>query len=416
MYSIYDILFMYSLISIWLMLLYHILLAYYGYKYHDELADFDMEKIKNMEDFPFISIFVPAHNEGKVIYYTVRSILGSNYPKDRFELIVINDNSSDDTGEVLDGFKEDNPNLTVITTTKENGGGKGKSAALNRALKIAKGEYIIVYDADNTPEKDAVRTLAYQIQTDPVLAAVCGKFRVRNKEKTMLTRFINLETLGFQWMSQGGRWRFLGLSTIPGTNFIIRKDVLNELGGWNEDAITEDTELSIRIYEAGYKIQFFPLAITWEQEPETWDVWMNQRTRWVRGNMYVIKKFFLKVFQSNRIAMDIIYFTSIYFLFLTSVLISDFLFIGNLLGYISLDLQGPYPVLWMLAFLLFIVEMAISVSLEDGEGNFKNILYIILVYFTYSQAWILLTLRSLVLAARDAIKGQKATWYKTERF
>ncbi|TCP95142.1 glycosyl transferase family 2 [Serpentinicella alkaliphila] len=87
---------------------------------------------------------------------------------------------------------------------------------------------------------------------------------------------------------QAGRWFCFKLTTIPGTNFAIRKSILDELGGWDEGALSEDTELTIRVYNLVYKIMFYPAAVTWEQEPETWRVWWKQRTGWVQGNLYVI--------------------------------------------------------------------------------------------------------------------------------
>src|SRR5229473_83084 len=76
------------------------------------------------------------------------------------------------------------------------------------------------------------------------------------------------------------RWKLLKIATLPGTNFIVRKEVLEEGGGWDEEALTEDAELSLRILEAGHRIKFVPYAVTWEQEPETFGVWFRQRTRW----------------------------------------------------------------------------------------------------------------------------------------
>ena len=67
--------------------------------------------------------------------------------------------------------------------------------------------------------------------------------------------------------------------------------VLDRIGGWDEEALTEDSEMSLRIYAAGWYIKFVPYSVTWEQEPERFSVWVKQRTRWVRGNNYVIAKF-----------------------------------------------------------------------------------------------------------------------------
>ncbi len=84
-------------------------------------------------------------------------------------------------------------------------------------------------------------------------------------------------------MCQAGRWNLLNLCTIPGTNFIVKRDIIQELNGWDPKAIAEDTEISFRIYELGYKIKFVPYSVTWEQEPENLKVWFKQRTRWAKG-------------------------------------------------------------------------------------------------------------------------------------
>ncbi|MDI5787770.1 glycosyltransferase family 2 protein [Bacillus licheniformis] len=91
----------------------------------------------------------------------------------------------------------------------------------------------------------------------------------------------------------GREMEMVQIATIPGTNFAIRRSIIEQLGGWDDKALAEDTELTIRVYNLGYHIRFFPAAVTWEQEPETWKVWWRQRTRWARGNQYVVLKFWL---------------------------------------------------------------------------------------------------------------------------
>lgn len=91
-------------------------------------------------------------------------------------------------------------------------------------------------------------------------------------------------------MAQAGRQQLFHLCTIPGTNYVIRRDLLEQIGGWDVKALAEDTEISFRVYQNGYRIGFEPHAVTWEQEPQTFEVWFHQRTRWVKGNIYVIAK------------------------------------------------------------------------------------------------------------------------------
>ncbi|MCC0665673.1 glycosyltransferase family 2 protein [Clostridioides sp. ZZV15-6597] len=414
--NVSEYLFIFSLFSIWSLLLINIVLAMGGYLFY--FRNFD-KKIKKIDRYPMVSILVPAHNEAKVIGRTVESLLLLNYPKDKMELIVINDNSSDNSREILESIKNKykNYNFTIINTDSITGG-KGKSNALNIGYKISKGEFIAVYDADNTPDRDALRYLIQTIVLDDELGAVIGKFRTRNKSKNLLTKFINIETLSFQWMSQAGRWQLFNLCTIPGTNFILRKSIIEEIGGWDSKAIAEDTEISFRIYKLGYKIKLVPQSITWEQEPETIKVWIKQRTRWAKGNIYVLMKYIKNIFKQgkNKIVFDIAYFFSVYFLFLTSVIISDILFVLSVLKLIEISIPINFIIIWILSYILFIIEVSISLTIEKGEATIENIFIVALMYFTYSQLWLFVAIKGMVEYLKDIILKREVKWYKTERF
>lgn len=288
--TIPDILMVICVLCIWSLLLVNIALIIAGYFYYIKLENEKPPELLPGEE-PFVSIMVPAHNEGKVIVKTVESLLALDYPHDRYEIIVINDNSSDNSSVLLGQLQEKykGRNLIIINTDNVTGG-KGKSNALNIGFTRSKGELIAIYDADNTPERTALRYLVAEIVNDAKLGAVIGKFRTRNRDQNLLTRFINIETLSFQWMAQAGRWKLFKLCTIPGTNFIMRRHIIEAIGGWDTKAIAEDTEISFRIYMMGYRIKFQPKSVTWEQEPQTLKVWFKQRTRWAKGNIYVSSK------------------------------------------------------------------------------------------------------------------------------
>ncbi|SHK05552.1 glycosyltransferase family 2 protein [Paramaledivibacter caminithermalis] len=417
--SLVDYLFLYSLLSTWLLLLMNIFLTFSGYRFYTISSSKKIDILKEMTEFPSVSILIPAHNEEKVIGKTVKAMLSLNYPEDKFEVIVINDNSSDDTGKILEELKKtySNKNLRIITTDKITGG-KGKSNALNIGYQNSKSDYIVVYDADNTPEKLALRYLVYAITNSKDLGAVIGKFRTRNKYKNILTRFINIETLSFQWMAQAGRWQLFRLCTIPGTNFIIRRSVIEALGGWDIHAIAEDTEISFRIYKMGYRIGFMPLAVTWEQEPEKLRVWFKQRTRWAKGNVYVLLKYLKNIYRekTKSVLFDLYYFFSVYFLFLSSVILSDIIFILGLFTDIKISLSSNFFVIWILAYILFILEVSIALTLEKGESNYKNIILVALMYFSYCQLWMIVAIKGMILYFKDVLFKQETKWYKTERF
>lgn len=411
-----DNLFIASLVATWLILFYHVILTIGGYRHFVKtLTTFDPDI--QLDEYPMITVLIPAHNEEMVIARTVDAMSRLIYPKDRLEIIVVNDCSKDKTGKILAEKCVKYPQLKVVTLEPP-AGAKGKSNALNHGLKESKGEYIVVYDADNTPERRAVLYLVQAILKDEKLGAVVGKFRTRNKEASLLTRFINVETLSFQWLLQAGRCHFFGITTIPGTNFIVRRSLLESMNGWNVNALTEDTELTIRIYDSGYRIFWLPHAVTWEQEPETLRVWIKQRTRWAQGNMWIIGQYVFKLFtlKDLRISVDIIYFTFTYFVFFVSIIISDVIFILGLMGLVKLTVVGPFSIIWLLAYALFIAETYISLSLERGEGNGKNLALTALMYFTYSQLWIFLVFRASYLLVKRKIKRDSSFhWYKTER-
>src|SRR6266850_233530 len=281
-----SIVFLLSVILIWFMIAYQLVLTLAGF-FHYRSSQRERKAIDGeVFDFPKVTVLIPAHNEEKVIGYTLDAMKLLEYPRDRLDILVINDGSSDATAEIVRRSAEHDARIRLFTVPAGEGG-KGKSRALNLGLRQTDADYVAVYDADNTPVPSALRYLMAQLLRDPTLGAVLGKFRTVNKKRNLLTRFINIETLSFQSMLQAGRWRLFKVATLPGTNLVIRRSILETLKGWDEDAITEDSELSIRIYMEGFRIKFIPYSVTYEQEPESWSAWIKQRTRWVRGNNYV---------------------------------------------------------------------------------------------------------------------------------
>ncbi|NOU65129.1 glycosyltransferase [Paenibacillus sp. LMG 31461] len=415
--TVADILMLISVICIWSLLLVNVILIVAGYLYYIQIENKPVAPIEG--EYPFVSIMVPAHNEAKVITKTVESLLALSYPHDRYEIIVINDNSSDNSSVLLGNLQTKYPNRNLIILNTDNViGGKGKSNALNLGFKLSKGELIAIYDADNTPEKTALTYLVSEITHDASLGAVIGKFRTRNRDASLLTRFINVETLSFQWMAQAGRWKLFKLCTIPGTNFIVRRSIIEQMGGWDVKAIAEDTEISFRIYLMGYKIKFQPKSVTWEQEPQTVKVWFKQRTRWAKGNIYVIVKNIPLLFKrsARNIHFDILYYLSIYVLLLTSLVMSDLLLILHALGYVSTTIASFSSFLWGLAIILFILGTFITLVTEKGEMKLSNVWIIMLMYVSYCQMWMVVAAYGMYAFLKDLVFKREAKWYKTERY
>ena len=407
-----DAVFVFSVIFIWLMLLYQFVLTLGGFLYRRQIY---RKKADGREpvDLPAVSVLIPARNEEKVIGGLLEKIGSLRYPADRLEVIVINDGSSDCTEAlVLEAARRDK-RIKVLSIPPEESG-RGKGAALNRGLRLAVHPVIAVYDSDNRPEPDSLAELCGTLVGDKRLAAVTGKFRAYNKGKNLLTRFINIESVAFQWIIQAGRWFFLKIAFLPGTNFVIWKSVLEAVGGWDEEALTEDTELTFRVYQRGFLIKFLPSATSWEQEPERLSTWVRQRTRWARGMSYVIAKHGKSLFRKklNLTSVELLNVLFLYYFFLFAILFSDLLFVLSLLKIVRLRMLGPYTQLWALAFLLFLLEILVSLSLEK-EDSAAAVSLSTLAYVTYTKLWIFVVLRAIF---QESVLKKKRIWDKTERF
>jgi cellulose synthase/poly-beta-1,6-N-acetylglucosamine synthase-like glycosyltransferase len=408
-----SIAFLLAVILIWFMIAYQLVLTLAGF-FHFRSSIKERRTLDKLSlTYPKVSVLIPAHNEGIVIGNTIEAMLKLEYPEDQLDILVINDGSTDDTAAIIESYMERDKRVRIYNVPKGEGG-KGKSRALNLGLQQTDAEYIAVYDADNMPHPSALKYLMAQLLTDATLGAVLGKFRTVNKSRNMLTRFINIETLSFQSILQAGRWKLFKVATLPGTNLVIRRELLNKLAGWDEDAITEDSELSIRIYMEGFRIKFVPYSITYEQEPEEWKVWIKQRTRWVRGNNYVATKFLKEIgaFKNKFIAFELLYLLSLYYVFFVAILISDVLFLLGVFDVIVITLPGPYTTVWVVALVLYLFEILLALS-YDREDGLLNIFLTILMYFTYCQFWIYIVGKAIYL---DVVKREKRTWVKTVRF
>jgi len=372
-----------------------------------------------LKEYPMVSILVPAHNESIVISRTVRALLRFDYPKDKYEIIVINDNSTDDTEQKLQAIQREFPDrrLMVVSTDKVVGG-TGKSNALNIGFSLSKGSVIAIYDADNTPEPQALTILVENLMADPRRGAVIGKFRTRNRNATILTRFVNIETLAYQCMNQAGRYFFFKLCTIPGTNYVIRRSIIEQIGGWDPKALSEDTEISFRLYRMGYYIQHMPLAVTWEQEPHLLPVWFRQRTRWAKGNLYVLVKNFKYAFdpQAGKMRLDVIYYLIVYILMLSALVISDAVFFTGILGFTHVTLGGFSTLLWVMAILVFVVNIMLTLVTEKNEFTLESAALALLMLFTYSKLWVFVVVKALWMSVSDTVAGKQAVWDKTVRY
>ena len=239
------------------------------------------------EETPKFSLIVPTKDEEVVIGRCLRSLLDLNYPKDKMEVIIVDGDSVDNTCKICSEFSSKYPEIFKIVNEKES---KGKPAALNTALQYATGEIVGVFDADSVPEKDALTKVASYL-SDPKITAVQGTTTSLNERKNILTRVVSMEERAWYQALLSGREKLKLFVPLNGSCQFIRRNILQELGGWNEACLTEDVELAIRLVEKKHQIKYAEDICCAQETPNGFRDLVRQRVRWYRGYMETALKY-----------------------------------------------------------------------------------------------------------------------------
>jgi biofilm PGA synthesis N-glycosyltransferase PgaC len=234
--------------------------------------EFSNVRRKGINRFPSISVLIPAYNEGGNIKRIVNSVLRVNYPKGLLEVIVINDASTDRTGEIAESIE----GVKVINNEKN----RGKAHSLNRALKVAKGELIACVDADSVVEKNILMKMVGNFE-NPNVASVTPALKVL-RPKNFIQRIQSAEYLLNIFLRKSLEM-IDSIHVTPGVFSIYRKNVLKEVGGFDENNLTEDMEIALRIHDAGHRIENCLDAFSYTICPPSLRSLFKQRLRWYRG-------------------------------------------------------------------------------------------------------------------------------------
>jgi len=232
---------------------------------------------------PTVSILIPARNEEKVIRRILQRMTELTYPKEKLDVIVIDDASTDQTNEIAEEFAKEYEHIRVVHRSLGDGG-KGKPAALNSGLKYVKGEIVYCFDADYYPQRDILEKLTACFK-DPKVGAVQGRVTVLNEPDTLVTRLVALERTGGYRVDQFARDNLGLIPQFGGTVGGFRRSLIESLGGWGVDMLAEDTDLTFKVYLAGYKVQYMNDAECYEEAVENWRSYWRQRSRWAKGHM-----------------------------------------------------------------------------------------------------------------------------------
>lgn len=363
-----------------------------------------------IDDLPFVSILMPAHNEGDILYNVVEEMTKLNYPN--YEIILINDGSLDNTAEVLKNIVKAYDIVRVIDLHPN----CGKANALYLGTIAAKGEILVGVDSDSYLDKNALRYLVSHFtnkHNGERVGAVTGNPRVRNRG-TLLSKLQLCEYASIISLIKRTQ-RVLGkVMTVSGVCVAYRKRALMECGFWDRDMMTEDIAVTWKLEKNFWDVRYEPRALCWMLVPETVKGLWKQRKRWAEGGLEVIFRHYDIWGSWKRRRMTPIYleqvcsfFWSVCWLILTIILI--------IMEFNSQHVFTEY--LWKSQFLSFVCLLQFGVAMWLEQHYDKNILK-----STWSVIWypliywyvnVFITLAALLKAILP--KKKLATWKSPDR-
>ncbi len=255
------------------------------YYYHWEKdSQFDPANPPELPGYPPISILVPCHNEGRDAEETIHFLLGQQYPD--FEIIAINDGSTDNTLEILLGIAQKHERVRVINL-KEN---QGKAIAMKAGALFSGNEYLVCIDGDALLAPYASTWIMHHLLSGPRVGAVTGNPRIRTRS-TLLGKIQVGEFSAIIGLIKRAQRVYGRLFTVSGVVAGFRKSALHRVGYWSNDMVTDDIDISWKLQLDHWDIRFEPNALCWILMPETLRGLWRQRLRWAQGGAEVLFRF-----------------------------------------------------------------------------------------------------------------------------
>ena len=236
-----------------------------------------------LSEYPLVAVLVPCFNEQDNAEETISHALNLDYPN--FEVIAINDGSSDRTAEILNALSEIHPKLRVVHLAEN----QGKAMALQAGSLLTEAEYLIGIDGDALLDRHAAQWMIRHFLQNPSVAAVTGNPRIRTRS-TLLGRIQVGEFSSIVGMIKRAQRTFGRLFTVSGVITAFRKSAVHEVGYWSPNMLTEDIDITWKLHRAGWDVTFEPNALVWILMPETFNGLWKQRLRWAMGGAQVLIK------------------------------------------------------------------------------------------------------------------------------
>lgn len=268
------------------------------------VVDTVSEFYKNTQDkdLPFITVQLPVYNESDVIKRLMLSAVEIDYPKDKFEVQIVDD-STDDTIQIIDDYVKELKASTNadIYTVRRNNRDQFKAGGLSNGLKYAKGEFVAIFDADFIIPKDFLRRSIAQIHNKEEIACIQSRWGHLNRYENWLTKAQSIALDAHFAASQGARNYNNLCMNFNGTAGMWRISAIEAVGGWSGDTLTEDMDLSYRVQLHGYKMAFDYDLVCPAELPNGMMAFKTQQKRWAKGAVETGIKLLPSILKSKKL-------------------------------------------------------------------------------------------------------------------
>ncbi len=372
--------------------------------------------------WPRVVVFVAAHNEETVVADALRALVDADYPAGLLKIVPVNDRSTDNTRAVIEQVSAENPGR--IEPFHRTSGKPGKAAALKDATDWVEAqqwaELVLVFDADYLPSRGLIKQLVAPFQ-DAEVGAVMGRVVPQNAASNLLTRLLDLERSGGYQVDQQARSNIGSVPQYGGTVGGLRLSALRDAGGWHDDVLAEDTDITFRLLLQDWKTVYLNKAECYEEVPENWAVRSRQIGRWAKGHNQALFRHtralcsqptLTKLEKFDGFALLAIY--AMPLLLMMGWLSALLLFYSNY----DMALQGAVGLMLMLTYASFgnfaaFYQIAAAATL-DGQRNALRLLPLVIVGFLVSMVSI--SKATIDLAITDRLFKRKLKWDKTIRY
>jgi cellulose synthase/poly-beta-1,6-N-acetylglucosamine synthase-like glycosyltransferase/peptidoglycan/xylan/chitin deacetylase (PgdA/CDA1 family)/spore germination protein YaaH len=348
---------------------------------------------------PPVSVVIPAHNEEHVIVGTVNAVLASQYPD--IEIIVVENGSTDGTYEVLRQRFAAEPRVCVHQQKNP-----GKASALKTALALARSDIIVTIDADTAVDSGTIGKLVRHF-ADPNVGAVSGNAHVRNRQ-SWLTRFQSIEYICAFNLDRRALDVLNAITVVPGAVGAWQRKVILAAGGFTEDTLAEDTDLTLAIRRLGFRVIYDEEAVAYTEAPMTTHALVRQRFRWLFGTLQAAWKHRTALFRPQYGSLGFVALPNIWFFQLILPVASplaEVTMVASLLG-------GNWQIVLAYSSVLFmadVVAAGLAYALESVHRVDLWLLFVQRFYYRYVLLYVTLA------AFIAALKGDYVRWQKTER-